>query len=73
MRDKRIRYRKLEKQSLVFHSVGASTFTGGNATAKTTSERLVDLLPKMTAIAGSELRPFLYTFGLSGALSRVKL
>ena len=72
-RDKRIRYRKLETLSLVRYGVGAFTFTGGNATARATSDRLIDLLPRMSAIAVSEPKPFLYTFGLNGPLSRVKL
>ena len=72
-RDKRIRYRRLETQSLVLHGVCAFTFSGGNATAQATSDRLVELLPKFRAIAVSESKPFLYTFGLVGPLSRVKL
>lgn len=72
-RDKRIRYRTLEKQALVLHGVGAFTFNGGNATAQTTAVRVLDLLPRMTEIAVSESRPFLYTFGTHGSLARVRL
>jgi hypothetical protein len=72
-RDKRIRYRTLEKQALVLHGVGAFTFNGGNATARTTADRVLNLFPKMTEIALSEPKPFLYTFGVHGPLARARL
>jgi hypothetical protein len=63
----------LEKQALIDHGVGCFTFTQGQATAIQCAERIIALLPKMTAVAGSEPRPFLYTFGLTVGLARVAL
>lgn len=72
-RDQRIRYRALEKRALLDHGVACFTFTQGQATAAQTAERIITLAPKMLALAESELRPFLYTFGLVGGLSKVNL
>jgi len=72
-RDKRIRYRLLEKQALIDHGVGCFTFTHGQATAAQCARRIIELAPKMTAIAVSQSRPFLYTFGLSTKLAKVTL
>lgn len=72
-RDQRIRYRTLERRALIRHGVGSFTFTGGQATGAQTAQRVLELLPRFTAIAKSELRPFLFTFGLNGPLARVKL
>lgn len=72
-RDQRIRYRPLEKRALINHGVGCFTFTQGQATAAQCAARIVALAPKMGAIAASQPRPFLYTFGLLAGLSRVTL
>lgn len=72
-RDQRIRYRRLEKQTMKAHGVGVFTFTGGQATASQMTERVLAHIEKMRAISTSEPRPFLYTFGLFGPLSRLKL
>jgi len=72
-RDERIRYRSLEKQALIDHGVACFTFTQGRATAIQCASRIIALAPKMMAIAGSQPRPFLYTFGLSMGLAKVTL
>lgn len=72
-RDQRIRYRRLEKQALIEHGVACFTFTQGQATARQCATRIVELAAKMAAIAESQPRPFLYTFGLSGGLAKVAL
>lgn len=72
-RDQRIRYRPLEKQALLEHGVACFTFTQGQATASQSAARIVELAPKMVAIANSQPRPLLYTFGLSGGLAKVTL
>lgn len=72
-RDQRIRYRQLEKQALKDFSVGAFTFTAGMATAQQTASRVVELLPILHSRARDTTRPFLFTFGLLGPVSRVKL
>jgi hypothetical protein len=72
-RDERIRYRALEKQALIEHGVACFTFTQGQATATQCAARIVALAPKMVAIAASQPRPFLYTFGLSRGLAKVTL
>jgi hypothetical protein len=63
----------LEKQALIEHGVACFTFTQGQATATQCAARIVALAPKMTAIATSQPRPFLYTFGLSRGLAKVTL
>jgi hypothetical protein len=73
MRDKRIRYRTLERRALMANRVGAFAFNGGQATAEATANRIVELLPKMSAIAASESKPFLFAFGLHGPIVRVRL
>lgn len=72
-RDQRIRYRPLEKQALIEHGVGCFTFTQGQATAGQCAARIVALAPKMAAIATSQPKPFLYTFGLATGLAKVRL
>lgn len=72
-RDQRIRYRALEKQALVDHGVACFTFTQGQATAIQCASGIIELAPKMVAIAASQPRPLLYTFGLVGGLSKVTL
>lgn len=69
-RDKRIRRRELEKETLRRHGVGAFALTAGQATAEETAAVVVPLLAKMVNISISEKKPFLYTFGLAGWLSR---
>jgi hypothetical protein len=73
MRDKRVRYRKLERNALEASGVGAFVFTGGQATAQDTASAIVPRLKKMAAIALSEPRPFLYSLSVGGAISRIPL
>ena len=47
--------------------------TVGEATAKQTATMVIKLLQKMVNLSISEPKPFLYTLGLSGRLSRVRL
>jgi hypothetical protein len=73
MRDQRVRYRALELQSLRDAKVGAFVLTAGQATAQATAAIILPKLPKIIQIARSEHKPFLYTLGITGALSRVKI
>lgn len=73
MRDQRVRYRQLERNALTEARVGAFVFTGGQATAADTAEIVCRLLAKFASINRSERKPFLYSFGLGGSLSRIKL
>jgi hypothetical protein len=73
MRDQRVRYRELEKNALTEAGVGAFVFTGGQATAADTAEIICRLLAKFAKIGRSERKPFLYSFGIGGSLSRIKL
>jgi hypothetical protein len=72
-RDQRIRQRRLEREALVAAGVATFAFTGGQATAKETAQAIVPIIQKMANMAVSEPKPFLYTFGLSGSLSRIRL
>jgi hypothetical protein len=47
--------------------------TAGEATAAETGDVVVRLLVKLANMAISEPKPFLYTFGLAGRVSRVRL
>ena len=73
MRDKRVRRRPLELQSLMTSGVAAFVLTAGEATAQDTADTITRIVQKMVNIAVSETRPFLYTFGLAGSLSRVPI
>ena len=65
-RDKRIRYRQLERLALQAAKVRAFVFTGGNVTAKDTAAILVRALPRMNNIARADAGPFIYHLGRSG-------
>jgi hypothetical protein len=73
MRDQRIRRRRLETEALKIHGVAAFAFTGGQETAQQTAQTICPLLVKFANMIVSEPKPFLYTFGVSGTLSKVKL
>ena len=73
MRDKHIRRRPLELASLKAAKVAAFVCTAGQATASQTADTVERLLMKFVNMSVSEPRPFLYTFGLAGTLSRVRL
>jgi hypothetical protein len=73
MRDQRVRHRALEIQALRNARVGAFVLTAGQATARDTAIVVVAKLPKILNISLSERKPFLYTLGINGALSRVKI
>jgi hypothetical protein len=73
LRDQAVRRRPLEREALKSARVAAFVFTGGQASAADTAAAIVPLLVKFANMAISEPRPFLYTFGSSGHLSRVRL
>jgi hypothetical protein len=73
MRDQKIRRRRLEIETLKVHGVAAFAFTGGQETAEQTAKTICPLLVKFANMSVSEPKPFLYTFGVSGSLSTVKL
>ncbi len=65
-RDKRIRYRQLERLALQAAKVRAFVFTGGNVTSKDTGAILVGALDRMTKIARADPGPFMYHIGRTG-------
>lgn len=65
-RDKRIRYRQLERLALQAAKVRAFVFTGGNVTGKDTGIILANALGRMERIARADLGPFIYHLGISG-------
>lgn len=71
MRDQNIRRRPLERRALVAAKVGAFVCIAGEATAEGTTGAVISLQKKMVNIAGSERRPFIYTFGLSELLRQI--
>ncbi len=72
-RDKHIRRRKLERVALMVSGVPAFALTAGEATAQEVADTVVPLIQKFVNMSVSEPKPFLYTFGLKGWLTRVKL
>ena len=65
-RDKRIRYRQLERLALHEASVRAFLFTGGNVTIKDTCVILASALKRMSKIAHADPGPFIYHIPRSG-------
>lgn len=72
-RDQRIRRRLLEREAIRRSGAAVFALTAGEATAAETAEVVVRLLRKLANTTVSERKPFLYTFGLSGRLNKVKL
>lgn len=70
-RDKRIRYRRLERLALQAAKVRAFVFTGGNVTIKDTAAILVSAVPRITAICASVPGPFVYHIGVAGKPRRM--
>lgn len=62
-RDKRIRYRQLERIALTNAQVRAFVFTGGNVTMKDTAAILVKSLPRIRKICATHKGPFIYHIG----------
>jgi len=65
-RDKRIRYRLLERLALHEGRVRAFVFTGGNVTVKDTAAILVAALARLERIARSAPGPAIYHLGRAG-------
>ncbi|MFM9968212.1 MAG: hypothetical protein ACKVQK_07405 [Burkholderiales bacterium] len=70
-RDKRIRYRQLERLALKSARVRAFVFIGGNVTMQETGEILVKALDRMTKIVRAVPGPFIYHLGRSGSPVRM--
>jgi hypothetical protein len=70
-RDKRIRYRQLERLALQAAKVRAFVFTGGNVTVKDTAAILVKALPRMSKMARTDAGPFICHLGRSGMPRRM--
>jgi len=71
-RDKRIRYRQLERLALQAAKVRAFVFTGGNVTSKDTGAILAGALDRMTKIARADPGPFIYHIGRTGKSKRLR-
>lgn len=65
-RDKRIRYRQLERLALKAAEVRAFVFTGGNVTVKDTAAILVRALSRIEKICRANDGPFIYHIGRTG-------
>ena len=70
-RDKRIRYRRLERLALQAAQVRAFVFTGGNATLSETAEILASAVEEIRDICNQEPGPFLYHIGRGGKPRRM--
>lgn len=65
-RDKRIRYRQIERVALQTARVRAFVFTGGNVTARDTGTVLAGALDRILRISSADPGPFIYHIGKSG-------
>lgn len=65
-RDKRIRYRQLERLALKEARVRAFVFIGGNVTVADTAAILVQALPRIERICQANAGPFIYHLGRAG-------
>jgi predicted nuclease of predicted toxin-antitoxin system len=71
-RDKRIRYRQLERTALREAKVRAIVFTGGNVTGADTALILVSALGRLEKLARGDSGPFIYHIGISGKPVRME-
>jgi len=65
-KDKRIRFRPLERQSLLDAGLRAFVFTGASATGHQTAAAFVSALPAMLRLAGSKRGPWIATVSRGG-------
>ena len=72
-RDQRIRRRVLEREAILRSRAAVFALTAGEATAAETTAVVMRLLVKFANTHVSEPKPFLYTFSLSGRMSRAHL
>jgi len=70
-RDKRIRYRRLERMALHAARVRAFVFTGGNITIGETGTILAHAFAEMREICSREQGPFVYHIGRGGRPRRM--
>jgi hypothetical protein len=70
-RDKRIRYRRLERLALQAARVRAFVFTGGNITIGETGKILAHAFAAMRDICDQEQGPFVYHIGRGGRPRRM--
>lgn len=70
-RDKRIRYRHLERLALQAARVRAFVFTGGNVTLAETAAILGGAIEEIRDICDHEVGPFLYHIGRAGKPRRM--
>jgi len=70
-RDKRIRYRRLERLALEIAAVRAFVFTGGNVTIRDTGEILARAVPRILRICERQPGPFVYHIGAAGKPRRM--
>ena len=70
-RDKRIRYRRLERLALHAAQVRAFVFTGGNVTLSETASILARAVPRIRKICAQEAGPFIFHIGVAGKPRRM--
>ena len=70
-RDKRIRYRQLERLALHAARVRAFVFTGGNVSGKDTGAILAGASGRLIKIARANPGPFIYHIGRAGKPVRI--
>jgi len=70
-KDKKIRYRDIERRALEEARVGAFVLTGKNLTGDEMGRAFVSAIPRMLRVIRKTTRPFLATVSASGAVSQL--
>jgi len=70
-KDKRIRYRQIERRALERAGVGAFVFTGKDLTGEEMAQAIVKALPKILRFARKTPRPFIATVTAGGTVTRL--
>ena len=70
-KDRRIRYRALEREALLSAGVGAFVLTAGSATGEVMGQAFVAALRGMRALVAQQPSPFIATVSISGGVSLI--
>jgi 5S rRNA maturation endonuclease (ribonuclease M5) len=70
-KDRRIRYRQIERRALELAGVGAFVLTGKDLTGEEMAQAIVKALPKIRRLAKKTPRPFIATITTGGTVARL--
>jgi hypothetical protein len=70
LRDQRIRFNRLERDSLASSKIGAFVFTGGQVTGEETAKTIGGCLGKIVMLDDATSRPYVFTITRAGNISQ---